>query len=141
MTEPRIDTLLMDLSRFVEQAADGQLGPVPEAMATALRDLRARCAAVELRFVEPVLTLSTAHVTEADDTALRDGFCPPTCLISQTSDHGYTLLVIDTEIQPANPNPAPGLETVIEYARSLGCTYIRFDGAGFTLDALPIYDW
>lgn len=141
MTEPRIDTLLMDLGRFVEQAADGQLGPVPEAMATALRDLRARCAAVELRFVEPVLTLSTAHITEADDEAVRDSRCPPTCVISQTGDHGYTLYVIPEDIQPADPQPAPGLATVVEYARSLGCTYIRFDGAGFTLDALPTHEW
>ena len=138
MTSPRVDTLLLDLARFVANAANGALGPIPESELAAVRELNARCSAVDVSLIEPVLTLSTAHVTEEDDENIRNGLCPPTALISQSGDYGYSLVV--TQDEPAKDAPRPGVEAVIEYARLIGCSRIRFDSDADTAD-LPVFTW
>ena len=141
MPSPTIDTLLIDLATFTSAIAAGDYANRPDALAATAHALAERTHGLDLGLIEPVLTLSTAHLTEADDEAIRNGFCPPTCFISQAGEGGYTLVVLDDEIQPANPTPEPGLETVIEKARALGCSRIRFDSCGSTLDGLPVHSW
>ena len=139
MTSPNIDTLLIDLAAFTSAIAAGDYANRPDALAATARALTDRTHGIDLCLIDPVLTLSTAHITESDDEAIRSGSCPPTSIISQTGDCGYTLLVLDDDLQPANPTPRPGLEAVIEKARALGCSRIRFDSAADSLDGMPVF--
>jgi len=141
MASPNIDRILVDVSTFMKSIADGCHANRSESLQDHAKSIAHRIEGLDMSLFEPVLTLSTAHITEADDVALRSGFCPPTSFISQSGDCGYTLVVIDADTQPADPDPAPGLESVIEKARALGCSRIRFDSCASTMSDLPVYEW
>ena len=98
MTPPRVDTLLLDLARFVTNAANGALGPIPGSMSAAVRELSARCSAVDVSLIEPVLTLSTAHELGAAYTVERvidggdEGAMAAAYVVTGARGAKYTLL-------------------------------------------------
>lgn len=108
--------------------------------------------------IQKMLTCSTAHVTEAeaknfDRCAFGQGRDDQDNLLGVTLWHcqyGWMFHIGDWEDDPVTeeiaaqmgrPMPSKGLVGAIEYARSQGCDFIRFDNAYETIPGVETYDW
>lgn len=94
--------------------------------------------------IHKLMVLSTAHITKACNDALgmldrEDGPGPgPGCYLDHYL-YGFHLTL------SAEPDEAewidPSLEEVVAYARKHGCTHLRLDRDGPTMNDLPQYEW
>lgn len=95
--------------------------------------------------VERIVTISTAHITEQTNAGL--GALPyshngnPWCLTTfPKGDFGWWVRVPQPGEMPP-PYVPEELGNAIEYARSLGCTWLCLDRDGDKTHALPEFDW
>lgn len=75
-----------------------------------------------------MLVMSTAHL----DAEAR-GFLDSGEGIVIPFEHGW---IVYARMQHDGP-----LASLIDYALSRACLWIKFDGAGPVIDDLPVYDW
>lgn len=82
--------------------------------------------------ISQVLELSTAHLTfdEAQSPAV-DAVAAMTC------DYGWLFSTASTVDEAALPN----LKKVLDFAKSLGCSYLRLDADGPMSEALSRFEW
>jgi hypothetical protein len=82
--------------------------------------------------ISQVLELSTAHLTfdEAQNAAV-DRVAAMTC------DYGWLFSTASTVDETELPN----LKKALEFAKSLGCSYLRLDSDGPTTPALAQFEW
>ena len=90
--------------------------------------------------IEPLLCLSTAHITKETCDALDDSHRPdlPVCY---PNEYGGFVHVCEPCIVDESPQGPPDLAEVLAFARSHGIVWIKFDPDGHELDDLPTYDW
>lgn len=97
--------------------------------------------------IEPMLAISTAHVSE--ETAKRltndeiDGI-----IAYAHDDYGWQISITDDDEQVAEraERVAAGafpqeLHVAMEYARSLGCCWLLFDNGAEAIEGLKTYEW
>lgn len=77
------------------------------------------------------LDLSTAHLRE---TTLNPA-PHPHYLMAQYPE-GAFFYVPDTPV-----DASPDLAFVLDYAKAMGCTIVRFDADGEVIPGLPVFDW
>lgn len=82
--------------------------------------------------ISQVLELSTAHLTfdEAQNAAV-DRVAAMTC------DYGWLFSTASTVDETELPN----LKKALEFAKALGCGYLRLDADGPTTPALAQFEW
>lgn len=87
---------------------------------------------------QTLLTLSTAHLRERTCNEWLEN-CPWSCF--PKGEWGWFLYVNDdpgiTHVDSV-PNE---LKPILEYALSLGCSWVMFDSDGPVQDGLVTYDW
>jgi len=94
-------------------------------------------------FVFKVLDISTGHMEQRDAELLDKWHSSGSLLIPPTyvlAEYGY--LVYCRGPREAETNElSQAVQTILAWARSLGCDYVRFDRDGRQYDGLPIFDW
>ncbi|MGE5510371.1 MAG: hypothetical protein ACM31O_03855 [Bacteroidota bacterium] len=89
--------------------------------------------------VEPMLTISTAHLTPATARALEHRRGEIALTIFDKGDYGW-LIHIDTSEPIATSVPAD-LAALLGYARGLGCVWLCLDRDAATHPEIATFDW
>lgn len=78
--------------------------------------------------VEPMLVMSTAHLSPLDREYLNSGKG-----IVLANSYGWIVY--------AKQEILPGLMPLLDFARKQGCLWIKFDADGPQFDEFPTFDW
>lgn len=127
------DPVLLDWAYVPQQKFPEEAWPKEIELPEGWLDLPEEQSNVALLFpdrehIEPMLVMSTAHL----DAQAR-GFLDSGEGIVIPFEHGW---IVYARMQHDGP-----LVTLIDYALSRACLWIKFDGAGPLIDDLPVYDW
>ena len=95
--------------------------------------------------IEPMLVISTAHVTKETADALPRGHIDmespddiPEWGPAFARNEGWLFYVGDVNHYETAP---PELRACVQYARSLGCTWMMLDADGPVVGALESWEW
>ena len=133
------DTFANSIERLFELAKDN----IPAAELEALTSLRNAVGNLKGLECNIIPTFSTAHLSGYELLQLDKGELKmPGVVHSMRSDYG-PLLWVDPEADSADEETSmllPGLSCVVNFARTNGIAYIRFDGGGEIAEQLPVYE-
>lgn len=88
------------------------------------------------------LIVSTAHITEAEDRAIKEGNPPGELHTPFVWDYGYIFHVGEIGDDTFDPDLlSAGMLGVFRYALEQQIEWVRFDCDGPTLDGIETYDW
>lgn len=89
--------------------------------------------------IEPMLVLSTGHLTKDTCNSFLPGYLGP-CFEKANDGDRYGWWVYVVEDDPDNEVPTD-LRMCMELARSVNCCWIMFDRDAASVDGLPTFDW
>ena len=89
--------------------------------------------------IEPLICLSTAHLSQATTEALLSDDWP---MSVYPNEYGaFVLVPIPDTIQQVNEHLYPDLLFVLKWAQAEGLQWIKFDADGQVLRRLPVHSW
>ena len=88
--------------------------------------------------IEKTLVCSTGHLSDSDNQALFDQ--ATTLVVYEMAEYGYMVLarLFDAGEERCHSD---SLEKLLEFARTQGCDWIRFDRDADHIEGFTIYDW
>lgn len=100
---------------------------------------------VEEGAVERIVTISTAHITEytaqAIESALQKDKQPFGLVVFAKGEYGWLIWLPPPEDDSSTAEVPDELDNAMNYARSLGCTWLVIDRDGDKTHALSEFDW
>jgi hypothetical protein len=89
-------------------------------------------------FIYKVWEISTAHITIQDEKLLQGDCTSFSCTVF---DFGFSIPVIDDNIDVAKKNFSPEFAHLMEIAEELNVQYLVLDADGKQHSELPLFDW
>ena len=91
--------------------------------------------------IEPLFCLSNEHISQATCEALQNDDWP---IAVYPNEYGAFVCVPEPKLEALeqiNENLYPDLLQVLKWAQANSLAWIKFDGAGNTVEGLPTYEW
>ncbi|MFB8378102.1 DUF5983 family protein [Paenibacillus taichungensis] len=90
---------------------------------------------------EPMISLSTAHITPEADRLLQEGLKMEQLIHYPKAEYGYFICVLDKDAEMDETCLPSCLQDILAYARSKGGQWVMLDRDADTVPDLPVYDW
>lgn len=91
-------------------------------------------------WIDSMLILSTAHMSESTSRLLTDPNAEHPCMVILWPCYGW-IVWCDTDLMRDDETDYPDLRACFALAAAMGCAWVRFDCDADPIPDLPTYTW